>query len=245
MLHIEMRALSLAAIVLSFGLSQARAADVGAKAVLELFTSQGCSSCPPADRMIGELAHREGMIVLTLPVDYWDYLGWKDTLAKPAFGARQAAYARCRGDHGIYTPQVVVNGVTAVVGSNAEAIERAISGTGERPDVLATKVSLEDRNGEITVAISGDPGSAGTVVLAAVARQRTVAIRRGENAHERITYTNVVRKLTSLSHWTGIASRFRISRAKAVPPDADAVIALVQADQNGLPGAVMGVAEEH
>jgi hypothetical protein len=180
--------------------------------------------------------------VLTLPVDYWDYLGWKDTLAKPAFSARQAAYARLRGDRGIYTPQVVVNGVAAVVGSNAGAIEQAVERTDARPDVLSTKISVTEADGKITVAVAAAPNASGTVTLAAVARQRTVTIRRGENAHERVTYTNVVRKLTPLGHWTGMASRFRISRAKAVPPDADAVVALVQADADGAPGAVLGVA---
>src|ERR687884_289212 len=88
------------------------------QAVVELFTSQGCSSCPPADAMLGELARRPDVIALSLPVDYWDYLGWKDTLAQPAFSARQRAYAGARGDRQVYTPQVIVNGATPCVGSD-------------------------------------------------------------------------------------------------------------------------------
>ena len=86
----------------------ARAAEP--RAVLELFTSQGCSSCPPADRLVGQLANDPSLIALSVPIDYWDYLGWRDTLANPAHSARQRAYARVRGDGQVYTPQIVVNG---------------------------------------------------------------------------------------------------------------------------------------
>jgi len=235
--------LSLAVSIATLVLYGARANEVGAKAVLELFTSQGCSSCPPADRLAAQMAKREGIVLLSLPIDYWDYLGWKDTLAEPAFTARQRAYARNRGDRRIYTPQVVVNGVSAVVGSDAEAIERAVARTDSETDVLCTKVALHQSGDRITVSVAAEPSMSGTVVLAAVARQLTVNVHRGENANERLTYTNVVRKLTPLGHWTGMASRFEISRAKAMTADADTVIALVQAEQDGMPGAIVGVAQ--
>jgi len=96
------------------------------KAVVELFTSQGCSSCPPADARLAELARRPDVIALTLPVDYWDYLGWKDTLAQPEFSVRQRAYSHGRGDRAVFTPQMVVNGMAACVGSDKAAIERAM-----------------------------------------------------------------------------------------------------------------------
>ncbi len=88
------------------------------RAVVELFTSQGCSSCPPADRLMGELAHDPSLVTLSLPVDYWDYLGWKDTLALHGHSNRQRAYADARGDREVYTPQVVINGVVHVLGSD-------------------------------------------------------------------------------------------------------------------------------
>ena len=94
--------------------------------VVELFTSQGCSSCPPADVVLNTIAHRKDVIALTLPVDYWDYLGWKDTNASPRFTERQRAYAKSRGDGLIYTPQAVVNGLVHVNGASQHDVEQAI-----------------------------------------------------------------------------------------------------------------------
>ena len=95
--------------------------------VIELFTSQGCSSCPTADALLESYADRPDVVALTLPVDYWDYLGWKDTLASPKFSARQRTYAKARGDGRVYTPQVVINGLQHAVGSSATDIDRAIA----------------------------------------------------------------------------------------------------------------------
>src|SRR5580693_7151049 len=96
------------------------------KALIELFTSQGCSSCPPADKLLGQLAMDPSLIAVSLPIDYWDYLGWKDTLADPRNSARQRAYSHARGDREVYTPQVVVNGSLHALGSDPDAIEQAI-----------------------------------------------------------------------------------------------------------------------
>src|SRR6476646_8850987 len=98
----------------------------GPRAVIELFTSQGCSSCPPADKLLGELAKDPSVIALSLPIDYWDYLGWKDTLADSRFSARQKAYSHMRGDRDVYTPQVIINGEAHVIGSDRARIEGAI-----------------------------------------------------------------------------------------------------------------------
>ncbi|MFZ1088828.1 MAG: DUF1223 domain-containing protein, partial [Xanthobacteraceae bacterium] len=106
-----------------------RAAYAQTRAVVELFTSQGCSSCPPADKLIGELAGDPSLVVMSIPIDYWDYLGWKDTLASPRNTARQKAYARVRGDGQVYTPQAVVNGSIHALGSDKAAIEQAIAKT--------------------------------------------------------------------------------------------------------------------
>src|ERR1700758_4679253 len=99
------------------------------RAVVELFTSQGCSSCPPGDKVIGELAKDPSVIALSMPIDYWDYLGWKDTLADARFSARQKAYSRMRGDRDVYTPQAIVNGSAPAIGSDRTSIERAIHET--------------------------------------------------------------------------------------------------------------------
>src|SRR5262252_8369280 len=106
-----------------------RPAHADPRAVVELFTSQGCSSCPPADKIIGELAKDPDVIAMSMPIDYWDYLGWKDTLSDARFSARQRAYSKVRGDRAVYTPQVIVNGSTQVVGSDRAAIETAIDET--------------------------------------------------------------------------------------------------------------------
>src|SRR3954471_19915044 len=104
------------------------AAGENPKAVVELFTSQGCSSCPPADRVLAELAREADVIAPTMPVDYWDYLGWKDTLASPAFSARQRAYSNARGDRQVFTPQMIVNGKISCVGSDRAQIGRSMAG---------------------------------------------------------------------------------------------------------------------
>src|ERR1700730_800026 len=97
------------------------------RAIIELFTSQGCSSCPPADKLLAELRNDSSLLTLSLPVDYWDYLGWKDTLAMPGHTARQKAYSQARGDREVYTPQVVVNGVAQALGSDRGEIEKAVA----------------------------------------------------------------------------------------------------------------------
>ena len=122
---------ALAALFAVGGLATVARAENGVPqlAVIELFTSQGCSSCPAADRLLQELAKRPGVIAMTFPVTYWDYLGWKDTLARPENSHRQRDYAATRGDGEVYTPQAVVNGVKGCVGSNLAAIKSALNTT--------------------------------------------------------------------------------------------------------------------
>jgi len=116
------------------------------RAVVELFTSQGCSSCPPADKIIGELSSDPSIIALSMPIDYWDYLGWKDTLADSRFTARQRAYSRMRGDREVYTPQVVVNGAEHVIGSDRAGIENAIAKTSSSHNVMSVPVSMKRKS---------------------------------------------------------------------------------------------------
>ena len=139
---------TLAAASVALGLSSAAAEP---RAVIELFTSQGCSSCPPADHVLGELARDPSLIAMSLPIDYWDYLGWKDTLAKPRHTARQRGYAHARGDREVYTPQVVVNGAVHVLGSDKGAIERAIAQTRRNAATLSLPVKLAVADDKLTV----------------------------------------------------------------------------------------------
>src|SRR5215813_13223948 len=121
------RCLAYAAIVVCSAAAPYSLAQAEPRAVIELFTSQGCSSCPPADQLLGELADDPSLISVSVPIDYWDYLGWKDTLADPRNAARQKAYAKVRADREVYTPQAVVNGSYHVLGSDRAAIERVIA----------------------------------------------------------------------------------------------------------------------
>jgi hypothetical protein len=130
-----------------------RPAHAEPRAVVELFTSQGCSSCPPADKVIGDLAKDPSVIALSMPIDYWDYLGWKDTLADARFSARQQAYSRVRGDRGVYTPQVVVNGSAHLIGSDRAGIEEAIGDT-RKDGVMSVPVSMALAGRQITVSVA-------------------------------------------------------------------------------------------
>jgi hypothetical protein len=211
---------------------------------VELFTSQGCSSCPPADAYLAELARRPGVIALALPVDYWDYLGWKDTLAQAAFSARQRAYAGVRGDRQVYTPQMVVNGVAASVGSDRAEVERHIGGAG-RPALLVD-VSVAETGSTVTVEVGGatvgGPKSA-EVWLLPVVKRRDVAIGRGENRGRSVAYVNVVRGMSRLGAWSGQPARFEAPLANARRGDAESYVVLLQAGAPGYLGPVLGAAK--
>ena len=119
-----------------------RPAHADPRAVVELFTSQGCSSCPPADKIIGELAKDPNVIALSMPIDYWDYLGWKDTLADSRFSARQKAYSQVRGDRNLYTPQMIVNGSAQVIGSDRAASKARSTNTSKAEGVMSVPVTM-------------------------------------------------------------------------------------------------------
>src|SRR5258705_5385504 len=131
-----------------------RPAHAEPRAVVELFTSQGCSSCPPADQIIGELAKDPSVIALSLPIDYWDYLGWKDTLADSRFSARQKSYSHMRGEREVYTPQVVVNGSAHVIGSDRNGIESAIDDTKKADGVMSVPVSMTLAGKQINISVA-------------------------------------------------------------------------------------------
>jgi hypothetical protein len=234
---------SLGALLL-IGLAVPALAGPAPKAVVELFTSQGCSSCPPADELLVELAGRPDIVALTLPVDYWDYLGWKDTLAQPAFTARQRAYASARNDKQVYTPQVVVNGLKPIVGSDRAKIEGQIAKAAEGPR-LPVAIALEETGAAVSVAIaaSADASLSGEAWLLPVAKSREVAIARGENKGRTIAYANVVRGMVKLGDWSGAPVRFEVPLDQARPAEADSYVVLVQATADAKPGAILGAAK--
>jgi hypothetical protein len=219
------------------------------RAVIELFTSQGCSSCPPADKVLGELAHDPSLITMSLAVDYWDYLGWKDTLALHGDTNRERAYAEARGDREVYTPQVVVNGVMHVLGSDKAAIEKAIALTQRQDSPLTLPVSMTVADGKVTVHVpdSAGPRQSAEVWLCPITGKAQVAIGRGENSGRTLTYTNVVRRWIKLGDWSGKAETFSIPVAGLVNEnyslkDIDEVAVLVQSGGAAKPGLMLGAA---
>lgn len=171
--------------------------------VVELYTSQGCSSCPPADALLHSLSGREDLIPLALHVDYWDYIGWKDTFAQAPFSARQRAYAEALGNSMVYTPQIIVHGRAALTSSTKVQLNRAIAATDASP-----RVDLQvRRQGEVVIitAKGQDVGPA-FVQLVRYRPSEQVTIERGENAGEVITYSNIVTEWQRLGDWNGTGS---------------------------------------
>jgi hypothetical protein len=216
----------------------ARAPDAASRRpVLELFTSQGCSSCPAADALLKRLADRGEVIALSLPVDYWDYLGWKDTLASPKFTERQRAYARTRGDGAIYTPQLVVNGMVHVNGSDEMQIARAVERTEKALPFVA--VGLRREHGNLLIEAGGLPhaatGEEATIWFVTIAKSVAVPIERGENQGKTITYYNVVRALTPVGKWSGRPVTIELERAALAGVERCAVLL-----QQGTSGPILG-----
>jgi hypothetical protein len=214
------------------------------RAVVELFTSQGCSSCPAADRLLGELAKDPSLVAMSLPIDYWDYLGWKDTLANPRHSARQRAYAHERGDRAVYTPQVVVNGLVHVQGSDRAAIESAIAKTRGLPGTVAVPVQLAVRGERIEAEVAAGTGAsaAGELWVCALAKSIPVAIGRGENRGREVTYHNVVRRWLKLGDWNGSAATFSTPLSEVMAEDVNAVAVVLQTGTGDHPGRMLGAA---
>jgi hypothetical protein len=216
------------------------------RAVVELFTSQGCSSCPPADKVIGELAKDPSVIALSMPIDYWDYLGWKDTLADARFSARQQAYSRVRGDRGVYTPQVVVNGSVHLVGSDRAGIEDAIGDTRKADGVMSVPVSMALAGKQISVSVAasskGPAAMHGEVWICSISKEVSIAIGRGENRGREVTYHNVVRNLLKVGDWNGSAGNWSVPLENISREGVDAAAVYVQDGNRDKPGPMLGAA---
>jgi hypothetical protein len=228
-----------AGLALIAGFGFAGPVQAGPKAVVELFTSQGCSSCPPADAFLGDLKTRDDLIVLSLPVDYWDYLGWKDTFGRPEHSERQYAYSRARGDRRVYTPQIIVNGGDHYVGSHRSAVGKAIGGT-----ELPVDISIKSEDGSINITIAGADLQVGhtTVRLATYTSEAEVAIGRGENHGRTITYNNIVRSMRPIGMWKGETMTVSLPRDEILGKDIDGCAVIVQEDAEGGPGRILGAA---
>ena len=215
------------------------------RAVLELFTSQGCSSCPPADKLLAEFARDPNILAMSLAVDYWDYIGWKDTLALAGHSRRQRAYAKSRGDREVYTPQLVINGIAHALGSDRAAIERAIRQTRQaaKPLTLSVTMTVADNKVAVSVPAATDEPVSGEVWLCPITGSVPVAIGRGENHGRTITYTNVVRRWIKLGDWHGKAATFNIAINDFQHGEIDAVAVVVQGGVASAPKLMLGAAQ--
>jgi hypothetical protein len=225
--------------------AQATGVDAQPRAVVELFTSQGCSSCPPADKVLGDLAKDPSVIALSMPIDYWDYLGWKDTLADARFSARQKAYSRVRGDRDVYTPQAVVNGATQVIGSDPTQIEAAIAATrGNAVMSIPVSLTISGKHVNVAVAAANDaPRLAhGEVWICSVAKAVPISVGRGENRGRDLTYYNVVRSWLKVGDWSGNAASWTLPLENISRDGVDAAVVYVQGGTRDDPGAMFGAA---
>lgn len=205
---------------LSLGFSGASWAESTPAVVVELYTSQGCSACPPADELLAELADDPRVLALSLHVDYWDYIGWADHFGQAAFTARQKAYARVAGSRMLYTPQFIIDGSVRVEGNQPGRVQALIARPREaaEPDLTLT------REGE-KVRVEAAAASLAQPVQVQVVRFRpemTVEIERGENAGKAITYRNIVTDWQIVGDWDGRAPLDL--QAAAAGPDRTVVI---------------------
>ena len=192
--------------------------------VVELFTSQGCSSCPPADEYLAKLAQEPGVIALALHVDYWDYIGWKDSFGSPAFSDRQRDYARVMGNTSIYTPQMVIAGKDEAIGSDPDTV----SGMVRRHQSAEQQVMLQlvRQGGNVSIRATAKVALDGPLIVQLVRYlpSASVAIKRGENAGRTISYVNTVTSWTQIGAWDGTQE---LNMTAPVPGD-DAVAVIVQ-----------------
>jgi hypothetical protein len=211
--------------------------------VIELFTSQGCSSCPPADKLAADYARDPSVIMMSLAVDYWDYLGWKDTLALSGHSNRQRAYAKVRGDRQVYTPQAVIDGALHAVGSDKPAIEQAIRK--ERDQALTLPVTMTQDGDKLSVQVpaSKDEHGQAEVWLCPITRSVPVTISRGENNGHTFTYTNVVRRWIKLGDWSGKAESFDVSIKDFQDGQIDSAAVVVQSGIASAPRLMLGAAQ--
>src|SRR5215813_11490681 len=223
-----------------------RPAHADPRAVVELFTSQGCSSCPPADRIIGELAKDPSIIALSMPIDYWDYLGWKDTLADSRFTARQKAYSKVRGDREVYTPQAVINGEAHVIGSDLAGIESAIGATRKSDGVMSVPVTMTRAGKQLNVSVAASskaPVAAhGEVWLCAISKAVPISVGRGENSGRELTYYNVVRNLVKVGDWNGTPGSWTVPLDSVSHDGVDGAVILLQDGNRDKPGPMLGAA---
>lgn len=235
------RAAWLAAISALLTLNGAHAGPVKQPVFVELYTSQGCTSCPPADQILGEIRNRDDVVALSFSIDYWDYIGWRDTLAKRENTMRQQAYEKALPSHRVYTPQMVIDGVRDVVGNQRKDVMDAIQRRLSETQGIKLPIALSQIGDEIQVRIGAMTGTrpSATVWIAHTLSSRTVNIGGGENGGRSVTYHNIVRGFAAVGKWSGDAVVLELP-AQGVPGETtDGVAVWVQAGT----GPVLGAAQ--
>src|SRR6202171_4574313 len=192
-------------------------------AVVELFTSEGCSSCPPAEAYLGELAERRDVLALAFHVDYWDDLGWRDRFGLTEAVQRQSVYAKNLRRSSAHTPQVVIDGHADYVGSDRASIGKSLAANRD-----GVSIALSVRDGQVLIDLAAQANvAASDIVLVGYRRQAVSAIGRGENAGRTLTEFNIVRVIRILGQWDGKAQQYQMG-VDSFPSDATDVAALVQ-----------------
>lgn len=203
--------------------------------VVELYTSQGCSSCPPADAHLRELAKQPGIVALSVHVNYWDYIGWKDPFASDKTTERQHLYADSLNQRFVYTPEIVVDGYTHMSGANISAVDSAIKEAKTR-ERLRLPVTAKVEGSELKVSIpAAEGGKKASVWLFEIDSEHTTPVNRGENSGRTLTNANVVRSLQKIGEWNGEAEEITTQLASGKGRDACAIVV-----QEGATGPVLG-----
>lgn len=208
------------------------------RAVVELFTSQGCSSCPKADAQLSELAARPDVVALAWHVDYWDYMGWADSFGAPENTARQRAYAEAWGSSRIFTPQMVVNGSTGLVGGRPGTIDDALKSAR-----LPVSVNLTAHDDRLDIAIPPQGAAPATVWLVTFRDRAEIAIEKGANRGQTFTYRQIVTGRQLLGMWNPeTGAELSLPLADILTATSNGAAILLQSDRNGLPGPILGAA---
>lgn len=208
--------------------------------VVELFTSQGCKSCPPADALFGELVKKGEVVALAYHVDYWDYLGWRDTLARPDNTERQRDYSRALGIRSVYTPQAVINGRTHVNGAKRAAVLGTLDTLRRGGKGLSVDLKAKEEGESLVIEIGNGPiYSKAHLVLVFYEDAKPVTIEQGENSGSTITYWNAVTDVQTAGVWKGKASRFELPMSE-IAKKSGCVALLQSVSKDGLPGPIIG-----
>ncbi|MCF3641323.1 thioredoxin family protein [Rhizobium sp. TRM95111] len=208
--------------------------------VVELFTSQGCSSCPPADKALEALAREGDVVALAYHVDYWNYLGWADTMSSKGNTERQYAYARMFGRNSVYTPQAVLNGREHLNGGNLKGIRNRIDGLNAEGKGLKVPVSAGINQDEIRIRVGPGEGKA-TIVVAYFDRERSVEIADGENRGRTVNYWHAVTDIETIGMWEGKETNLVLPAAMLAKKENGGCAILVQRMRSAdTPGAILG-----